>query len=48
MLRHQNKTTSERHLQVVGHQWREVMANLEEKSHTDSHPAGARANVAFR
>ncbi len=42
LLRHQNKATTERYLQVVDTQLRDVMASLEEKSHTESHTAGAR------
>ncbi len=42
LLRHQNKATTERYLQVVDTQLRDVMASLEEKSHTDSHTAGTR------
>jgi integrase len=37
LLRHQNKATTERYLQVIDPQLREVTASLEEKSHTDSH-----------
>ncbi len=37
LLRHQSKATTERYLQVVDPQLREVMASLEEKSHTESH-----------
>ncbi len=39
LLRHQSKATTERYLQVVDPQLREVMSSLEEKSHTDSHTA---------
>jgi integrase len=42
LLRHQNKATTERYLQVVHTQLRDVMASLEERSHTESHTAGAR------
>jgi integrase len=42
LLRHQNKATTERYLQVVDTQLRDVMASLEEKSHTNPHTAGAR------
>jgi integrase len=37
LLRHQSQATTERYLQVVDPQLRDVMASLEEKSHTDSH-----------
>jgi integrase len=37
LLRHQSKATTERYLQVIDPQLRDVMASLEEKSHTDSH-----------
>ena len=37
LLRHQSKATTERYLQVIDPQLRDVMATLEEKSHTDSH-----------
>jgi len=37
LLRHQSKATTERYLQVIDPQLREVMASLEEKSHTESH-----------
>ena len=40
LIRHQNKATTERYLQVVDTQLRDVMASLEEKSHTDSHTGG--------
>jgi hypothetical protein len=39
LLRHQSKATTERYLQVIDPQLREVMASLEEESHTESHPA---------
>jgi integrase len=37
LLGHQSKATTERYLQVIDPQLREVMASLEEKSHTNSH-----------
>ena len=37
LLRHQSKATTERYLQVVDPQLRDVMATLEEESHTESH-----------
>ena len=37
LLRHQSKATTERYLQVIDPQLRDVMASLEEKSHTESH-----------
>ncbi len=37
LLRHQSKATTERYLQVIDPQLRDVMASLEEKSHMDSH-----------
>ncbi|MCX5891000.1 MAG: hypothetical protein NTY36_16380 [Deltaproteobacteria bacterium] len=37
LLRHQSKATTERYLQVVDPQLRDVMASLEEESHTESH-----------
>jgi integrase len=37
LLRHQSKATTERYLQVVDPQLREVMAALEGESHIDSH-----------
>jgi integrase len=37
LLRHQSKATTERYLQVIDPQLRDVVASLEEKSHTDSH-----------
>jgi integrase len=37
LLRHQSKATTERYLQVVDPQLREVMAALEGESHTESH-----------
>jgi integrase len=40
LLRHQSKATTERYLQVIDPQLRDVMASLEEKSHTDSHTDG--------
>jgi integrase len=39
LLRHQSKATTERYLQVIDPQLREVMASLEERSHTESHTA---------
>ncbi len=39
LLRHQNKATTERYLQVIDPQLRDVMASLGEKSHTESHTA---------
>jgi integrase len=37
LLRHQGKASTERYLQVIDPQLRDVMASLEEKSHMDSH-----------
>jgi integrase len=37
LLRHQSKATTERYLQVIDPQLRDVMASLEEESHTESH-----------
>jgi integrase len=37
LLRHQSKATTERYLQAVDSQLREVLASLEEKSHIHSH-----------
>ncbi len=37
LLRHQSKATTERYLQVIDPQLRDVMASLEEKSHMESH-----------
>jgi integrase len=37
LLRHQSKATTERYLQVIDPQLGDVMASLEEKSHTESH-----------
>jgi integrase len=39
LLRHQSKATTERYLQVIDPQLRDVMASLEEESHTESHTA---------
>lgn len=39
LLRHQSKATTERYLQVIDPQLRDVMASLEEKSHMNSHTA---------
>ena len=44
LLRHQSKATTERYLQVVDSQLRDVMASLEEKSHTESHTTGQGLN----
>jgi hypothetical protein len=41
LLRHQSKATTERYLQAVDPQLREVMASLEEKSHTTKRPMEA-------
>jgi len=37
LLRHQSRATTEKYLQVVDPQLRDVMASLEEESHTYSH-----------
>ena len=37
LLRHQSKATTERYLQVIDPQLRDVMASLEEKSHINPH-----------
>ncbi len=48
LLRHQSKATTERYLQVIDPQLREVMASLEEDSHTDSHTAKRTMKVIRR
>jgi integrase len=47
LLRHQSKAITERYLQVVDPQLRDVMASLEEKSHTESHPTTTGAGTPF-
>lgn len=37
LLRHQSKATTEKYLQVIDPQLRDVMASLEEESHIESH-----------